>query len=209
MTSTGVAGGRGSRRKATSNVIKVLQVNAQHAKQAKHEINRWIDKQGSEYLVLVQEPYLYRGKPAIQPISARKYYNNIDGVRTAIYARKGIKAWYIDHLSGKDATVLVTRINKRATVVASLYMDYNENTPVVSEKIQDIVDYARSKGSALLLGIDSNCHSTLFGNETNKRGEELEDFIAQNRLIVENTGRIPTFQTQWGTSIIDLSLIHI
>ena len=46
--------------------IKFLQLNAQHAKQAQHEINRWIDRQkDNEYVVLVQEPYLYKNKPAI------------------------------------------------------------------------------------------------------------------------------------------------
>ena len=53
--------------------IKFLQLNAQHAKQAQHEINRWIDRQkDNEYVVLVQEPYLYKNKPAIQPLSAKK-----------------------------------------------------------------------------------------------------------------------------------------
>ena len=52
--------------------IKFLQLNAQHAKQAQHEINRWIDRQkDNEYVVLVQEPYLYKNKPAIQPLSAK------------------------------------------------------------------------------------------------------------------------------------------
>ena len=49
--------------------IKFMQLNAQHAKQAQHEINRWIDRQkDNEYVVLVQEPYLYKNKPAIQPL---------------------------------------------------------------------------------------------------------------------------------------------
>ena len=40
--------------------IKFLQLNLQHAKQAQHEINRWIDRQkDKDYVVLVQEPYLY------------------------------------------------------------------------------------------------------------------------------------------------------
>ena len=39
--------------------IKFLQLNAQHAKQAQHEINRWIDRQkDNEYVVLIQESYL-------------------------------------------------------------------------------------------------------------------------------------------------------
>ena len=62
------------------------------------------------------------------------------------------------------------------------------------------------KGLALLIGADTNCHSTIYGKETNKRGEELEDFIAASNLNVENTGTFPTFNTQWGKSVIDVTL---
>ena len=53
--------------KCNKGKIKFLQLNAQH------EINRWIDRQkNNEYVVLIQEPYLYKNKPAIQPLSANK-----------------------------------------------------------------------------------------------------------------------------------------
>ena len=68
---------RVSRGKRNMGKIKFLQLNAQHAKQAQHEINRWIDRQkDNDYVVLVQEPYLYKNKPAIQPIFSNKYYSN-------------------------------------------------------------------------------------------------------------------------------------
>ena len=64
-----------SKGKRNMGKIKFLQLNAQHAKQAQHEINRWIDRQkDNEYVVLVQEPYLYKNKPAIQPLFSNKYY---------------------------------------------------------------------------------------------------------------------------------------
>ena len=68
-----------------------------------------------------------------------------------------------------------------------------------------VIDYAKDEDYAILIGMDSNCHSTIFGLET-KRGEALEDFIAQNHLIVENIGTTPTFNTKWGTSIIYITL---
>ena len=157
-------------------------------------------------MVLVQEPYLYKNKPAIQPLSAKKYYTKNPNNRTAIYTSKNINAWIIEHLSNKDATVIVCKIEGRTTVIASIYMDYNDTSPFVKDWVQDIIDYANDKGYAILLGIDSNCHSTLYGLETNRRGEELEDFIAKNRLYVENIGTTPTFNTKWVTSIIDITL---
>ena len=87
-----------------------------------------------------------------------------------------------------------------------MYLDYNENNPVIPSWLEDITNYAESKGYGLLMGMDSNCHSTLFGNSTNKRGEALEDYIGQNQLFVENIGLVPTFKTRWGESIIDITL---
>ena len=54
-------------------------------------------------------------------------------------------------------------------------------------------EYAVDKDLALVMGIDSNAHSTLYGTKTNKRGEDFEDFILKNGLMVENVGVVPTF----------------
>ena len=54
--------------------------------------------------------------------------------------------------------------------------------------------------------MDSNCHSELYGLETNKRGEYLEEFIGQYNLKIENQGKVPTFQAAIGSSIIDATM---
>ena len=61
------------------------------------------------------------------------------------------------------------------------------------------------RGYALLLGTDSNCHSTLYGCETNAWGKPLEDFLATYKLRVENQGLKNTFQSSIGQSIIDIT----
>ena len=109
-----------SRGKSSTEKIKFLQLNTQHTKQAQHKINRWIDKQKEkDYIVLVQEPYLYKNKRSIQPLTANKYYAKNTNSRTAIYTSKSSNAWMIEHLSNMDATVIVSRIKNRTTVVAS------------------------------------------------------------------------------------------
>ena len=40
-----------------------------------------------------------------------------------------------------------------------------------------VVSYAENKDVELILGVDTNCHSNLFGEDTNKRGSELEEFV--------------------------------
>ena len=66
------------------------------------------------------------------------------------------------------------------------------------------------KGYPLILAMDSNAHSSLYGLETNKRGEDLEDFIFKHNLEIENTQGEATFITRRGENIfkscIDITL---
>ena len=57
-----------------------------------------------------------------------------------------------------------------------------------------------------LLCIDSNCHSSSFGTDDNKRGEILDDFIAAHNLKIENKGTEYAFETTIASTIIDITL---
>ena len=195
------------RGKGDKNLIRFMQLNTQHAKQAQIELCKWTDKQkNTSYVILGQEPYLYKNTPAMQPRTAQRFYCRTNRPRTIIHTSQSLKPWYIDTLSNQDATVIVLKIYNRTTVIASCYLDYNNNNPVIPIWLQDIINYADQRGYAILMGIDTNCHSSLYGKETNKRGEALEDFIASNHLIVENIGLTETFKTKWGSSIVDVTL---
>ena len=76
-------------------------------------------------------------------------------------------------------------------MVASVYLDIKMDP--VPEWLEKLVDFARVKKYSLILGMDSNSHSVLYGLDTNARGEELESFIVNNALSVENIGTVPTF----------------
>ena len=89
-------------------------------------------------------------------------------------------------------------------MIASIYLDRNKD--VVQPWLRKIMEYRQQCGYALLIGADSNCHSTLFGHETNKRGEILEDFITTHRLAVENQGKKYMYNCSTGRSIIDITL---
>ena len=58
----------------------------------------------------------------------------------------------------------------------------------------------------MILRIDSNCHSQLFGPTKNKRGEALELFIAKYNLQVENTCHTPTYESRGAKTCIDVTL---
>ena len=153
----------------------------------------------------MQEPYIYNNSTAGQPRNCKV---NVGGQknkpRTAIYSDKRMHVWFIDSLSHKDATVIVTKINNRTTLIASIYLDITLD--VIQPWLENIMTYTYDKGYACLLAIDSNCHTQLIGTETNKRGEKLEDFISTHKLQIENQGKTPTFQTSRGKSSIDITL---
>ena len=58
----------------------------------------------------------------------------------------------------------------------------------------------------MLIGSDTNSHSTLWGKETNNRGEQLEELIDTYNLDIHNRGKMPTYDCSLGQSIIDVTL---
>ena len=113
--------------------------------------------------------------------------------------------WYIESLSNRDCTVIQTKIKGRDTIIASIYLDITLIN-VIPEWLDELIKYSDKNNTAILLCIDSNTHSTSFGVDTNKRGEKLDEFIAEYHLEIRNEGITPTFQTNQAQSIIDITL---
>ena len=187
-------------------VITVKQINLKHSKMSQMHVNNWIDwHRSSRYICLVQELYVYNQIASNQPRTATRFVGGDNNTpRTAIYIGKNLNAWYIEELSNRDATVIIIKINNRQTMVASIYLDRNKD--VVQPWLLKLMQYRQQRGYALLIGADSNCHSSLFGHETNKRGETLEEFITTYRLSVENQGKRYPYNCSTGRSIIDIAL---
>ena len=78
----------------------------------------------------------------------------------------------------------------------------------ITDHLQAALDYCKSRGYSILLTADTNSHSKLWGNETNNRGKQWEELIETEHLLVHNQGRIPTFESKNGKSIIDITLSH-
>ena len=202
MAKDGIIRGVGS----LAGQIKFLQLNLQHSKMAQINVSNWIDKHRNvPYVCLCQEPYVYQNNALMQPQTSHKYIGGQGNhPRTAIYISKTIKAWFIETLSHRDLTAIVVKINNRETLIISAYLDRKEK--VIQPWLVEAMNFANHRGYAILIGMDSNCHSELFGLETNKRGEHIEYFIGQYNLKVENQGKQSTFQSTIGRSIIDITL---
>jgi ribonuclease HI len=83
--------------------------------------------------------------------------------------------------------------------IVSAYCDQKEQA--VPQLVRTVVSEARRKGIKLILQADSNSHSPLWGSqETNRRGEEWEEWIFDQDLEVANVGDTNTFQNEQGQS---------
>lgn len=76
------------------------------------------------------------------------------------------------------------------------------NLPVAQGWLTGLLDFAHSKQYALVIGVDTNSHSTLFGPTNNTRGNDLEDVILTHGLAVENRGTTPTFEIMRGNKMV-------
>jgi ribonuclease HI len=72
-----------------------------------------------------------------------------------------------------------------------------------------IVEYCKSRKLPLIIGSDSNSHCTAWGSrETNKRGQELAEYLSTTDLQILNEGEEPTFVTSRSQQIIDITLAN-
>jgi len=91
--------------------------------------------------------------------------------------------------------------------VTSAYLDILMPLPnIFPTCLVDLVKYAELNNIPIILGIDSNAHSSLWGPDTNRRGEVVEDFILEHGLLVENKGKKPTFVARGTKTCIDITL---
>ena len=82
----------------------------------------------------------------------------------------------------------------------------------IDQGLQRAVDYCRSRRIPLIMGADSNAHSTLWGPTKNQRGGDFEDFLHRNDLYVLNDGLKPTYY-HWANgsrtkTYIDITVVN-
>ena len=154
----------------------------------------------------VTEPHTAFKKVVGKPFEYNVYpeITCTDTPRAALYIPKTIKNVGLPHLSNPDCQVALIYLQASVILIASIYLDINLSpTPVW---LTELTTFAASKRYGILLTMDSNSHSTLYGPTENDRGRQLEQFILEHGLWVENRGITPTFQTLQAESFIDVTL---
>ena len=188
-------------------MVNILQLNLRKSHLAAAELQKKVDELNSDFICLVQEPSVYKGKFRNKPRRSKVVPSPFvtENPRAGVIFSDGLKVSELPSLEDRDTAVVILKTESKSLIVASLYLDYT-NKEVITTKLRELVNFAENKNLPLVIGMDSNCHSTMFGNETNRRGKVLEDFIITNSLQVENIGTAPTFQSSRYSSCIDVTI---
>ena len=185
--------------------MKVKQVNLRKSFAA---TNLFASQLHTSTIGLLTEPYHYKNKICKLGYNFELFPETTQSAppRAAILVPKGMHPIFLPQLSGPDVTVIYFK--RHHLLMVSGYCD--GKLPMIQPWMERIMDYVNTKGCKVVLGLDSNAHSELYGQETDGRGEILENFILQHNLEIENRGNIPTFSTLRGetlaTSFIDITL---
>ena len=111
--------------------------------------------------------------------------------RSAIFLPCNTPHVYLEQLSNRDCAAILLDTKCCKVLLVSIYLDYD--LPVIQDWMEEVVQYATDKKLPLLMSLDSNAHTELYGPETNERGVVFEEFISNNNLLVENRGNKATY----------------
>ena len=166
-------------------------------------VGRGLEGNGKSIL-LITEPYVFDNKIAGMPSRAKVIYARTRGSgkqpRAGIVTSPDVNITAMDSWCNQDCAVALTQVGGKQTVLVSLYLDITRE--VQPGWLDDLMEMISSKQYPVIMGIDSNAHSTLYGPSNNGRGDAFEDFILQHGLSVENRGSTPTFETRRGPRLV-------
>jgi ribonuclease HI len=165
--------------------------------------------QTKSFLIGVQEPPAGKGKVRILTDGQLFYNHQCERPRTAIYASRDLNLWPMERFISMDLTAVLWRTGRAdlpEVVVASAYFDI-ELASTVPRELERLLRYCSRQGKRVLILADTNAHSSMWGcDNTNRRGEDLEDFILGNDLAICNVGNHRTFFNRRSATIVDVTM---
>ena len=155
-------------------------------------------------ILMVTEPHTVKNKITGMPKGTKSIFANLkdneQNPRAGIVASLDVKLTAMDSWCNRDCAVALARIGGTQTVIVSLYLDIKKEVqPSWLDELMEMID---RKDFPVIIGVDSNAHSSLYGPDSNMRGSSFEDFILQYGLNVENIGETPTFEVQRGNNLV-------
>ncbi len=160
------------------------------------------------FLYFLQEPPVKDGK--VVGFGRRNQVfqaNSRDRPRAAIYASRNLNLWLVNEFCSQDiVTCLWKRKEEEDVYVISAYLDINL-TEVFPKMLEDLLMLAERQRKDVILCTDANAHSSMWNSEdTNKRGETMEELILSHNLTVQNNGDHFTFYRAQARTIIDVTM---
>ena len=186
-------------------MLKVLQINLRKSRQALDHLISQLAKDPFT-VALCQEIYYYKGRA---PIPKGYILYGTENSRAAIIAPSSLPIFINHELSTNDCTVCSLDIDngKSQIFLASIYLDILLNC--ITPAMNSLCEYVQDRDIKTVLSIDSNAHSSCwFSEDSNSRGEQLEEFIMQQNLDIMNIGNKPTFINSRSSTIIDITLTY-
>ena len=140
------------------------------------------------HIGLLQEPHAYNKNIA----GLNQYhvlYDHTKHARTAIIAQPNTNIWFEGKYSDKDVTTAILQTTDKPMYLTSAYLDIQNNgQKMFPTKLIELIKLCKRENHPLIVSMDANAHSTLYGHETNARGETLEEFVLEHNLQIENIG---------------------
>ena len=184
-------------------MIPVIQINLNKSKMAHANLCQMLIKDKA-LIFIIQEPYYCRGRiPGIPPGYVVHGEKNS---RAIIITRDTLNCAYHAEFSKADITTCsVLSDNGKKRYYVSLYLDINMSTN--NSTFLNFADFVNANNEKAVVGADTNAHSVLWGcDESNKRGENLEEIIMTTDAYILNRGSEPTYVSSRYSTIIDVTL---
>lgn len=107
---------------------------------------------------------------------------------------------------GKGVGFTYVKINEMD--IFSCYASGNQDIEHLENLLNDMSPTLRSKGTKAIIAGDFNSKSPLWTNhKSNRRGAVIEEWIAENNLVLLNEGYKPTFVSENYSSVLDLTFV--
>ena len=144
----------------------------------RHDARGNMDKSSSSVQLLQEPPYKRGGVASLEARHLISYSHSSGGdpeqrPRAAIRVSKNLISVGMESFWGRDLVVCMIKGSDFSVVFASLYCDVSRK-PAIENNFERLVKYCKEKSLPLIVGADSNAHSTYWGPSQNRRGQEFE-----------------------------------
>ena len=151
------------------NTFSVLQHNLQHSAGATEGLIKNLHEKGGAFVCLIQEPYLYKQDIKLYHRGVDVHRGLDNSPRACILSSPDMGLLMVPEFSGRDITTCrcEDKLDNKEVYFVSVYSDIEIFS--IHPKLVQLVDYAENKSIELVIGIDSNAHSTVWGCQTNNQ----------------------------------------